>query len=155
MAETAKRWFTAYMSQIADFFSSGNISTWDVIFAVLALVAGFVFGSLIKKAIRAVGRKLPHLSPTLITLLARIAKYFVILLGFGIALAFLGANLQPLLVGVIIVAVIATLALRGVASNFGAAIVLQSRRPIKVGDQIEILGNVGTVRDLNARAVVL
>jgi small-conductance mechanosensitive channel len=143
------------MDKIASFFQSATISGWDILFAVLALIAGFVFGSLARRAVLAVGSRWPNVSSALITLLARVTKYLVVLLGVGVALAFLGANLQPLIVAVILVATISALALRDVAGNFGAAIVLQSRRPIDVGDSVQILGHTGTVQDLNARAVII
>ena len=143
------------MDKIAAFFQSADLSGWDLLLAVLSLAAGFVFGSLAKKAVLAVGRKWPNVSSALVALLARIAKYIIVLLGVGVALAFLGANLQPLIVSVIIVGLIAALALRDIAGNWGAAIVLQSRRPIDVGQWVEIQGHVGTVQDLNARAVII
>ena len=147
--------FTALMDKIASFFQSASLSGWDILFAILALAAGFIFGALAKKAVLAVGSKWPNVSSALIALIARVVKYLVVLLGVGVALAFLGANLQPLIVAVIIVGTISALALRDVAGNFGAAIVLQSRRPIDIGDSVEILGHIGTVDDLNARAVII
>jgi small-conductance mechanosensitive channel len=143
------------MDKIASFFQDATLSGWDILFAVLSLAAGLVFGSLAKKAVLSIGRTWPNLSSALIGLIARVAKYLVVLLGIGVALAFLGANLQPLIVTVIIVGTIAALALRDVAGNFGAAIILQSRRPIDIGDTVEILGHIGTVQDLNARAVIV
>ncbi len=143
------------MDKIAAFFESANLSGWDILLAVLALVAGFVFGSLAKRAVLAVGRRWPTVSSALVALLARVVKYLIVLLGVGVALAFLGANLQPLIVSVIIVGLIAALALRDIAANWGAAIVLQSRRPIDVGQWVEIQGYVGTVQDLTARSVIV
>ena len=143
------------MDQISNFFSTSEISGWDVVLAILAVVAGFVGGSLLKRTITAVGRRWPQISPTVINLLARIAKYFVVLLGIGVALVFFGANMQPLLAGIVIVGVVLALALRGIADNFGAAIVLQSRHPIKLGDDVEVQGHRGIVQDMNARSVVI
>jgi small-conductance mechanosensitive channel len=143
------------MDKIAAFFESANLSGWDLLLAVLALIAGFVFGSLAKRAVLAVGRKWPNVSSALVALLARVVKYILVLLGVGVALAFLGANLQPLIVSVIIIGLIAALALRDIAANWGAAIVLQSRRPIDVGQWVEIQGYIGTVQDLTARSVIV
>jgi small-conductance mechanosensitive channel len=78
-----------------------------------------------------------------------------VLLGVGVAFAFLGASVQPLLVIAIIVAAITFLALRGISDNFAAGMILQTRQPIKVGDEIEIQNNVGIVRELNGRSVIL
>lgn len=143
------------MDKIASFFQDADLSGWDITFAILSLVAGFVFGSLAKKAVLAVGRRWPNVSSALVALLARVSKYIIVLLGVGIALTFLGANLQPLIVSAIIVGLIAALALRDIAGNWGAAIVLQSRRPIDLGQWVETQGYVGTVQDMNARAVII
>jgi small-conductance mechanosensitive channel len=72
-----------------------------------------------------------------------------------VAIAFLGAPIQPVLALAIIVAVIAGLALRGISENFAAGLVLQTRRPFTVGDVVELAGFTGVVREINGRTVVL
>ncbi|WP_366518579.1 mechanosensitive ion channel domain-containing protein [Herbiconiux sp.] len=47
------------------------------------------------------------------------------------------------------------LALRGVSANFTAGIILQTRHPINVGDDIEFDEFHGVVQELNGRSVVL
>ena len=49
----------------------------------------------------------------------------------------------------------AALALRGVAENFAAGVVIQTRRPIQLGDDIRAVGHGGVVRELNGRSVVI
>ena len=71
------------------------------------------------------------------------AKYSCWLLGAGIALTFLGVEIQPLLAAALIVAVVAILAIRGVTDNFAAGVVIQSRRPVHIGDEIEVLDQTG------------
>lgn len=78
----------------------------------------------------------------------------VIFLGVGIALSLLGAPIQPLIAAAIVIAVVLGLALRGIAENFAAGILLQTRRPIHVGDEIESLGHSGNVVEMNSRAGV-
>jgi hypothetical protein len=51
--------------------------------------------------------------------------------------------------------VIAFLAGRGIAENFAAGVILQTRRPIEIGDDVDILDHSGIVREINARSVVL
>jgi small-conductance mechanosensitive channel len=88
-------------------------------------------------------------------LLARAVGYLVIFLGIGIALSLLGAPIQPLLAAAIVIGVVLALALRGIAENFASGILLQTRRPIHVGDEIEALGYSGNVVEMNGRAVVV
>ena len=88
-------------------------------------------------------------------LVGRLTNYFVLLIGFGVSLTFLGAPIQPMLSAAIIVAVVAALALRGVADNFAAGVIIQTRRPMQLGDRIEALTHRGVVREMNGRSVVI
>ena len=88
-------------------------------------------------------------------LAARVTFYFLLLIGVGVALTFVGAEIQPILTAAILIGVVAVLALRGVAENFAAGIILQTRRPIQLGDDIDVLDYSGIVREINSRAVVL
>jgi small-conductance mechanosensitive channel len=78
-----------------------------------------------------------------------------LLLTVGIVLTVLGAPLQPVLAAVIIVGVVAFLALRGIAANFGAGLVIQARRPVRIGDSIELEGVAGRIVEMTGRAVLL
>lgn len=53
------------------------------------------------------------------------------------------------------IGVVLALALRGIAENFAAGIVLQTRRPIEVGDEVDSLDYVGDVVEMNGRAVII
>ena len=79
----------------------------------------------------------------------------VLLIGVGISLTFVGAEIQPILTAGILIGVVVVLALRGVAENFAAGLVLQTRRPIQLGDDIDVLDYSGIVREMNSRAVVI
>ena len=72
----------------------------------------------------------PGVSPAVGLLIARIAKYVVILLGgTRIRLSFLGASVQPL-IAIAIIVVILVIALRGVANNSRPASCACTRHPI-------------------------
>jgi len=127
----------------------------DAVIAVLVVIAGWIVSSLAKKWSLKLLRRVQGLSDAAATLAARVLRYSLLLLTLGIALTVLGAPLQPVLAAVIVVAAICFLALRGIAENFGAGLVIQARRSVKVGDEIEVLGYRGIVDELNGRAVVL
>jgi len=86
---------------------------------------------------------------------ARVVKYFVLLIGIGVSLTFLGASMQPLLAAAIIAAVVMFLTLRGVADNFGASVLLQTTRPFVIDDEVELMGFNGIVKELNGRSVIV
>ncbi|WP_411700827.1 mechanosensitive ion channel family protein [Conyzicola sp.] len=135
--------------------ASATVSGWDVAVAIAIVLLGWIGSIFVKRATVALLSRWQGISTEVAALIARLVKYGVILLSVGIALSFLGASLQPLLTAAIIVAVVVFLALRGIADNFAAGVVLQTRRPVKVGDEIEVGSYVGSVRELNGRAVVI
>jgi small-conductance mechanosensitive channel len=133
-------------------------TTIDPVMAVLAIVVlllAWLLARATRKATTRVLSRLEGITPEMKGLLARVAGYLVIFLGIGIALSLLGAPLQPVLAAAIVIAVVMALALRGVAENFAAGILLQTRRPIHVGDEIESLGYSGYVVEMNGHAVVV
>lgn len=136
-------------------FNAGAITVWNVLLALAILITAFILAHFAKKGVNALGHRMPGLHPELLSLAARLVKYAIILFAIGVDLALLGANVQPLLGAVIIVVAVVFLALRGIASNFGAAIVIQTRQSIHVGQWIEVAGFCGAVTELNSRAVVV
>jgi small-conductance mechanosensitive channel len=133
-------------------------TTIDPVMAILAIVVlllAWILSRIARKATARVLARLEGITPEMKDLISRIAGYVVIFLGVGIALSMLGAPIQPLLAAAIVIAVVLALALRGIAENFAAGIILQTRRPIHVGDEIESLGYQGNVREMNSRAVVV
>jgi small conductance mechanosensitive channel len=140
---------------VGDLVSTSEISGWDALFAVIAVLAAWIAGRLTQRTVLKVLGRLEGISEDLRQLASRLAKYLVLLVGIGIALTFLGASIQPLLTAALIIGVVGVLALRGIADNFAAGVVLQTRRPIQLGDEIEVLGYVGTITAMNGRSVVL
>lgn len=132
---------------------------WRVLIAILIVVAGWIVSRFAKRGVLALIHRAPGISDTVAALAARVTGYAIVLLAFGVGLALLGANVQPLLAIVIIVAAILILVLRGVADNFAAGVLIQARRPVKLGDEIVIDSPdgvlIGTITELNARSVVM
>lgn len=140
---------------VQDFVSASQVSGWDLVLAAIAILAGWIVGRIAHRAVLGVLGRVSGVSENLRQFTARLAKYLVVMLGVGVALSFLGAEIQPLITAAIIVAVVAALALRGVAENFASGVVLQTRRPITLGDEIEAMGFVGVVTEMNGRSVVI
>lgn len=136
-----------------------SLTWWDIGLAVIAVILGWVLSRFAKRGVRALAHRTPGITDPMALLAGRITQYTIVLFGVGVALAFLGANIQPLIAIVVVVAVVLALVLRGIADNFAAGVLLQTRKPISVGDEIQIDGSdgplVGTVTELNGRAVVM
>lgn len=147
------------MDQIPDLTAATGLPWWHYVVALLVVVVGFVLAGFARRGSLRLLKRTPGISESLADVISRFASYLVIFLGFGLGLALLGANIQPVLAIVLIVAVIAALVLKGVADNFAAGVLLQTSHPIVVGDEItvEIPDGVvtGVVRELGSRTVVI
>lgn len=143
------------MNWLNSLFDPESLSGWDLLWAVLSGVAGWVASIFVARSMGKLLSKTPNMTETLSAALVRTVKYSIVLLGVGIGLSFLGASMHPIIAITIIIAVVMVLALRGIAENFAAGIVLQTRHPVKLHDELEIDGIVGTITELNARSIVL
>jgi small-conductance mechanosensitive channel len=132
----------AVQSDITDRVAGSDITGTEIVVAVIVLVISWIAARMARRAVLEVLAKLSGVSEDLRQLAGRLTKYFVLLIGFGVALTVLGASVQPFITAAIIVAVVAGLALRGVAENFAAGVVIQTRRPIQIGDDIRALNHV-------------
>ena len=87
--------------------------------------------------------------------MARLVHYFLILVGFMIALSALGFDLKnvTILGGALGIGI--GFGLQTVVSNFVCGLILLFERPLKVGDVIELDGQRGQVKNLGLRATVV
>ena len=132
-----------------------TLSAWDIILALVLLIVAWIVSRAAGKAVRSIAGRLQGIPPEIAVLASRVVRYFVLILGLGMALTALGANMQPVLAATLIIGVAAALSLRGIAENFAAGVVLQTSRPIEAGDVVDIKGYTGVVREMNGRAVVI
>lgn len=137
-----------------------SVSWWEIVLAVIAVIVGWIVSRFAKRGTIAVLAHIPNVTPALTLVASRIVQYGILLLGFGIALALLGANIQPLLAMTLVVVLVAGLVLRGVADNFAAGVLIQTRQTVLVGEDIMVEGPdgepiIGTVTELNSRAVIM
>jgi small conductance mechanosensitive channel len=132
-----------------------TLSAWDIVLALVILIVAWIVSRAAGRAVRSISARLQGIPPEIAVLAARVVRSFVIVLGIGMALTALGADMQPVLAATLVVAVAAALSLRDIAENFAAGVVLQTSRPIEAGDVVDIKGYTGTVREINGRAVVI
>ncbi len=117
-----------------------------VVTIVVAVVANRVARSVAERALG------PGFAALLI---ARTIGYVVVLVGLIYALGGLGVRIGPLLGALGLGGLVLALALQGVVENFFGALILQSRRPFTIGDTVELDEQVGVVKDIDSRTVVL
>ncbi|MDR2998201.1 MAG: mechanosensitive ion channel family protein [Microbacterium sp.] len=136
-----------------------GVQWWQLVVAVIVGILGWIAAHFARKGMAALLSRVPNVPEAYVQPVARGVEYLVIAFGIGLALAILGANIQPLLAVVILVGVVVVLVLRGTADNFASSVMIQSRRTVQVGDIVQVDtpdgAITGTVTELNARAVIL
>jgi small conductance mechanosensitive channel len=141
--------------ELADRFTSLSFTLGDALLALAIILLAWLASRLTRRAVLRASSQLAGVSDDLRYLGARVTGYVVLFVGVGIALGVLGVAIQPLLAVTLLIAVVLVLALRGIADNFAAGIVIQTRRPLHLGDHIAGLSFEGSVRELNSRSVVI
>lgn len=140
------------LEQIADSGIS-DVTSEEWLFAavivIVTIVVGMVGRRLIERAIRGRGH------PTLCHLGGRFAQTLILLVGLFYAARSIDIAVGPLLGGLGIVGIALAFALQDFIANFAAGILLQARRPVRIGDQIVTNELQGEVEDVNFRSVKL
>lgn len=132
-----------------------NVSWWDIALAALVVILAIIAARVAGRATARMVGRLEGIPPNTGRTIARTAAYTVLLLGFGVALSALGADIQPLQTAAIVAAVLAFLLLRGIAGQFMAGLVVRTTHPLRVGDHVESGEHVGVVKQITSVATTI
>lgn len=120
-----------------------------------ATLVGFVVAALVLRAvIERVIRK-TDTEGQIASFVARMVRNVVVLIGVVYALDSIGVSIGPLIGALGITGIAIAFALTAILENVFASVVLKTRKPIKVGDQISTNDHSGTVEEINFRTVVI
>lgn len=121
----------------------------SILGAVAILLLGWIVSAWLQNRVQNLGKRNKHLDEMLFDFLASIVRYVV--LGFTILFVLNTFGVQTTsVVAVIGAAGLAIgLALQGTLSNVAAGVMLIMFRPIKIGDFVDIGGEMGTVKQIN------
>ena len=122
--------------------------------AGITLVAFFVVARVIRILIERVVRRSDS-EGQIARFVGRLVQNALILVGVVYALNELGVQIGPLIGALGISGIAIAFALTAILENVFASVVLKTRRPIRVGDQISTHDHSGTVEEINFRTVVL
>ena len=131
-----------------------GVTEWDVIWAVVTVVAAAVLGHLLALLARRAGRK-SALPPNVIDLISTIVMWGIATVGFVAALSMIGLNVAPLWFLIVIFILMFAIGGRALLEAFGAGVMLQARAPFAAGDLVELVDVRGVVVEVNSRVVVL
>jgi small conductance mechanosensitive channel len=142
------------VEEISGAVDTSGVSTWDPLWALVTIVIGVAAGRFARAGARRFGRRL-LLAPNMIDLLATTTMWSTISISFVLALTFVGLDVTPLWLLILLVLVVFVVGGRSLLEAFGAGVLLQARAPFRPGDLVVAGEERGVVREVNSRTVIL
>jgi small-conductance mechanosensitive channel len=87
--------------------------------------------------------------------ISTVLHYAILLVGFFVALGALGIDLTKITILAGAFSVGIGIGLQNIVNNFVSGLILLFERPIKIGDVIEVSGNIGEVQRIGIRASII
>ena len=127
----------------------------SVLAALLILFLGFVFGGWARKRLIRLGQSYDHLDITLFSFLGNVARYVIIAFAVLFVLNTFGIQTTSIVAVIGAAGLAIGLALQGTLSNVAAGVMIVFFRPIKLGQFVEVNGQMGTVKDITLNFIEL
>ena len=127
----------------------------SVLAAILILITGFVIGGWLRGRLMRVGQMNRHLDATLFSFLGNIVRYVVIGFAFLFVLNTFGVQTTSFVAVIGAAGLAIGLALQGTLSNIAAGVMIVFFRPVKLGDFVEVNGQMGMVKEINLNFIEL
>ncbi len=120
----------------------------SVLAAVAIIIVGFILGGWVRRRLISLGGKHAHLDITLFNFLGNVARYVVVGFAFLFVLNTFGVQTTSVIAVIGAAGLAIGLALQGTLSNVAAGVMIVFFRPIKIGDFVEVNGQMGTVKEI-------
>ncbi len=143
------------LADLTDVVGTDDVGVGDVVAAIVLAVLTVVLAGVASRVIRRWLGRPESESEEIAGLLARLARWGIIVVGFSWALSFVGVTLGWLALTVIAVLVGLVLVMKPQFEGLAAAIVITTRPGFDVGDEIEVLDQQGEIVDVTARSTIL
>ncbi|MFY0311481.1 mechanosensitive ion channel family protein [Leisingera sp. D0M16] len=127
----------------------------SVVAAVVILLAGFIVAGWVKRRIVSLGDTHANLDVTLFHFLGNLARYAVLAFAVLFVLNTFGVQTTSIIAAIGAAGLAIGLAMQGALSNVAAGVMIILFRPFKLGDFIEVDGEMGTVKDINLNNTVI
>ncbi|MFW2541119.1 mechanosensitive ion channel family protein [Primorskyibacter sp. 2E107] len=127
----------------------------NVVSAIIIIILGFVIAGWVRRRIRSIGEKNPKLDITLFHFLGNTARYIVLIFATLFVLNTFGVQTTSIIAALGAAGLAIGLALQGTLSNVAAGVMLIVFRPIRIGDFVEVAGEMGTVKDITLNTTEL
>lgn len=127
----------------------------NVVSALIIIFLGFLVGGWARKRLIKLGQTYAHLDITLFNFLGNTARYVIIGFAFLFILNTFGIQTTSFVAVIGAAGLAIGLALQGTLSNVAAGVMIVFFRPIKLGDFVEVNGQMGTVKDVTLNFIEL
>jgi small-conductance mechanosensitive channel len=142
-------------SDLDELIDLDGVTGWDVAIAIVIVIASVIIAKFARKLVL---RWLPEVDgvPEQVSLtLSRMAGYSVIVVGVVYAASWVGVDTGPIFLLILLIAVVAFFSMKPLLENFAAGLILQTRSPFDIGDEIMLDGYSGTVVEIDSRTVLI
>ena len=128
----------------------------NILIAVVLLVIGFYIAKFIRRLAKKLIGKISH-NPTIVNLFSTIiyVTFLLIIIFMVLTILNLDKAVTTILAGAGILGLALAFAFQDIATNFMSGVFISFRKPIKVGDIVEISGFMGKVAEVNLRDTVV
>lgn len=123
--------------------------TGNVLLATVMVIVGFTLSGWANRRIAAIGGRNPHLDVTLFNFLGNLLRYAIIGFTLLFVLNTFGVRTTSIVAVIGAAGLAIGLALQGTLSNVAAGVMIVFFRPIKIGDFVDVGGQMGTVKMIN------
>lgn len=143
------------LEQLGEMIQPESASLLDLILAAALIAVAFPVARLVERLVRRGVQRLRGVSDDAATMLTRSSRYLTLVALAAVALNLVGVNVGLALGLALIILFLVVLTLRPLIQNGAAGFVLKSRPSFAVGDEIGLLGFIGTVLSISTRTTVL
>lgn len=134
---------------------ASELTLFELIAAIVIIIVFVLLARFVRRRIRSYLADQDQVEEYVPALIGRLAGWSVMTVGVILALVVLGFDMAPVVLVLLLIGGLILMSGKGILENFAAGVMLQIRGPFRVGDRIETQGYTGTVRAINARAVVV
>jgi small-conductance mechanosensitive channel len=142
-------------SDLDELIDLEGVSGWDVVIAIAIVIASVIVARIVRKLVL---RWLPEVDgvPEQVSLtLSRMAGYGVIVIGLVYAASWVGVDTGPIFLLILLIGVVAFFSMKPMLENFAAGLILQTRTPFDIDDEIVLDGYAGKVVEVDSRTVLI
>ncbi|MEX1221907.1 MAG: mechanosensitive ion channel domain-containing protein [Idiomarina sp.] len=123
---------------------------------VIIVIAAWLISYVSRKSMQRYGRGEQRMAAASLYTLTRISHYFIMMIGFVVAIASLGVDLTKFALLASAVGIGVGFGLQNLISNFVAGIMLLFEKTLKVNDFVELESGVtGEVKEINIRSTII